>query len=353
MAIIDVLKFDGPPKTLVWKWRPKNSTNRGEELRLGSQLVVNHSQTAIFIKGGKILDEFSPGTYTLSTQNLPLISDLIGLVFGGQSPFKAELFFLNAAVSLDIKFGLIPFNVIEQTFKVPIPVTSRGSFGVRVVNGHKFLNQLVGTTPDFDSSKISQFFRGVIGEKVKSCIIRISSEKNISPLQFESITSDVTNLVASELSGILDHYGLELIHFVIEAIPVIDEDPRVKRIVEDSHRIMSSDLEERLRFNRRSENLETFKIERTFDTTQSAAEGLGKGNGDNGVLGAMIGMNMAASIGSSMNNLYNNATKDIQSNELSKTEVISLLKELGELRKVDIITELEFQEKKTELLKKL
>ena len=74
MAIIDVLKYDGPNNALVWKWRPKVDSQRDEELRLGTQLVVNQSQQALFIKGGQLLDIFEAGTHTLSTQNLPILS---------------------------------------------------------------------------------------------------------------------------------------------------------------------------------------------------------------------------------------------------------------------------------------
>jgi len=70
MAIIDVLKYDGPSNVLVWKWRPKDNGKRQEELRLGTQLVVNYSQQAVFVKGGQIADIFEAGTHTLAAQNL-------------------------------------------------------------------------------------------------------------------------------------------------------------------------------------------------------------------------------------------------------------------------------------------
>jgi len=74
MAIIDVVKYDGPNNVLVWKWRSLTNSNREEELRYGTQLVVNQSQEACFIKGGKLLDVFGPGTHTLSSKNLPILS---------------------------------------------------------------------------------------------------------------------------------------------------------------------------------------------------------------------------------------------------------------------------------------
>jgi len=160
MAIIDVLKYDGPNNVLVWKWRPKGGGSREEELRLGTQLVVNHSQQAVFVKGGQIADIFDGGTHTLSTQNLPILSRIIGLAFGGQSPFKAEVFYFNKSVAMDNKFGLLPFNMIEPNFRVPIPITSRGSFAVKISDANVFLSRIIGTVRDLEAATLTQYFRG-------------------------------------------------------------------------------------------------------------------------------------------------------------------------------------------------
>jgi membrane protease subunit (stomatin/prohibitin family) len=359
MAIIDVLKYDGPNNALVWKWRPKGGGKRDEELRLGTQLVVNQSQQALFIKGGQLLDIFEAGTHTLSTQNLPILSNLIGLAFGGQSPFKAEVYFINKAVAMDTKFGLIPFNMMEPNFRVPIPITSRGSFAVKVADAKTFLNQIIGTVPDFEADKLTQFFRGIITENVKTAITRISKEQNLNPLELEAIVSEVSGAVKGIILEALAKYGLHLEFFNIEAIPVVDEDPRVKKIVDDFHRLMSQDMEERMRLKRRAENLEVYKVERTFDTTEKAAENIGGGiGGEGGILGTVVGLGMAMPIANTMGNLMNNATQNIQQNQnnntgVNKDEVLKLLKELGELKTAGILTEEEFTEKKKELLSKL
>ena len=359
MAIIDVLKYDGPNNVLVWKWRPKGEGKREEELRLGTQLVVNQSQQAIFIKGGQLLDVFESGTHTLSTINLPVLSSLIGLAFGGQSPFKAEVYFVNKAVAMDTKFGLMPFNMLEPNFRVPIPITSRGSFAVKVSDAKLFLNRIIGTVPDFEAARLTQFFRGIITENVKSAITKISKEQSINPLELEAIVSEVSGAVKGIISVSLADYGLHLEFFNIEAIPVVDEDPRVKKIVEDFHRLMSMDMEERMRLKRRAENLEVYKIERTYDTTEKAAENIGGGiGGEGGILGTVVGLGMAMPIANTMGNIMSKTTQNIQQNQdntaiINKDEILKLLKDLGELKIAGILTEEEFTEKKKELLSKL
>ena len=355
MAILDVLKYEGPNDVLVWKWRSDSNSSRENQLRMGSQLIVNESQEACFYKGGKLLDVFNPGTHTLSSKNLPLLSSLVGLVYGGGSPFSAEVYFVNKAVSMDAKFGLVPFNMLEPTFKVPIPVSCRGSFAIVVQDSKRFLTKMVGTLKDFDTESLSNFFQGVIVENVKSTITKISIEQKLSPLELESIVLEVGSAVKSLINNHLNEYGIELKLFNIESIPVIDDDNRVKDVVEQFQKIMSEDLDERMRLKRRAENLEVYKVERRFDTTEKAAENIGGGDGDaGGILGTMVGLGMVNPIAEQMGNMMSkNTSKEYNKPNDSNEETIKLLKQLGSLREEGIISEEEFELKKKELLEKL
>jgi len=356
MAIVDVLKYDGPNNVLVWKWRPNDNGKRQEELRLGTQLVVNQSQQAVFVRDGQVADVFNAGTHTLSTQNLPVLTSLVGLAFGGQSPFKAEVYFINKAVAMDTKFGLLPFNMIEPNFRVPIPITSRGSFAVKVADSRFFLNKLIGTVPNFDADQLKRFFRSLITENVKSAITRISKEQNLSPLELEAIVLDVSEAVKGIIGETFTQYGLSLELLNIEGIPIVDEDERIKKIVEDYHRLMSQDMEERMRLKRRAENLDVYKAERSYDTTEKVAENMGGGDigGSNGILGTMVGIGVAQPIASTMATMMSSATQNTQQPvSVSKDDVFKLLQSLGELKTAGILTEEEFTEKKKELLSKI
>jgi membrane protease subunit (stomatin/prohibitin family) len=356
MAIIDVLKYDGPNDVLIWKWRSESNSSREQELRMGSQLIVNQSQEACFYKGGELLDVFGPGTHTLSTKNLPILSSLVGLVFGGDSPFLAEIYFINKSVSMDAKFGLVPFNMIEPTFKVPIPVSCRGSFALVVENSKLFLIKMVGTVKDFDTNTLSELFRGVISENVKNTITKISREQNLSPLELESIVHEVGGAVKAVINSHLQEFGLALKLFNIESIPVIDEDQRVKDVVAQFQKMMAEDIYERMRLKRHADNLETYKVERSFDTTEKAAENIGggEGGGAGGILGTMIGLGMVNPIAQQMGDMMaKNTTDATNTSGSSSGNTIELLKQLGELKDSGILTEEEFTQKKKELLDKL
>jgi membrane protease subunit (stomatin/prohibitin family) len=355
MAIINVLKYDGPNNVLVWKWRPTNNSKREEELRFGTQLVVNQSQEACFIKSGQLLDILGPGTHTLSSKNLPILSSIIGLAFGGDSPFKAEVYFINKSVSMDIKFGLIPFNMIEPNFKVPIPVTSRGSFALNISDSKLFLNKLVGTVADFESATLSQYFRGVIVENVKSAITKIGREQKLSPLELESIVQEVGGAVRGLMANTINEYGINLKLFNIEAIPVIDDDQRVKDLVAQYQKLMTEDAAERMRLKRRAENLDVYRIERSFDTSEKVAENMGGGLGGDGgnIIGTMVSLGMVNSLSNQMGNIMNSNTTNIQNSKNDNSQIFEDLKKLGDLKINNVITEDEFNEKKKELLNKI
>jgi membrane protease subunit (stomatin/prohibitin family) len=357
MAIIDVLKYDGPNNVLVWKWRSISNSRREEELRYGTQLVVNQSQEACFVKGGQLLDVFGPGTHTLSSKNLPILSSIIGLAFGGDSPFKAEVYFINKSVSMDAKFGLIPFNMIEPNFKVPIPVTSRGSFALNVSDSKTFLNKIVGTVPDFETRTLSQYFRGVIVENVKNAITKIAKEQKLSPLELESIVYEVGNAVRVLMGNIISDYGLELKLFNIEAIPIVDDNQHVKDVVAQFQKLMSEDAAERMRLKRRAENLEVYRIERSFDTAETAAENMGGGLGGDGgnLIGTMVSMGMVNPIANQMGNIMQNTLPNSQNSSIGNNndKIFEDLKKLAELKANGILTEEEFNEKKKELLTKI
>ena len=84
MAIVEVVKYNGKPDVLAWKYP-------NEELGTWTQLIVNESQEAVLVKGGKVFDGFDSGRHTLETANIPILNKIINLPFGGRSPFTAEM----------------------------------------------------------------------------------------------------------------------------------------------------------------------------------------------------------------------------------------------------------------------
>jgi membrane protease subunit (stomatin/prohibitin family) len=312
MAIIDVLKYEGPNDELVWKWSPKNGNQKREnQLRIGTQLVVNESQDAFMFKGGKLLDVFGAGTHTLTSYNIPFLADVIGLAFGGDTPFTAEVFYVNKALSQDAKWGLLPFNIVEPNFKVPIPITCRGSYSVKIIDSRKFLTEIVGVSSLYNQLELQKLFRGIITESTKNAIWKLSKDLGLGPLELEYMVKELSNSIQPAVKFAMSKYGLEISFFSVEGISVVDEDERVKKIVEDYHRIMSEDMEEKLRLKRRAEQLNVYKVERTFDTTEAAATNIGgseggDGSGASGILGTVVGLGMAMPLANQVGGMVQN-----------------------------------------------
>lgn len=309
MAIIDVIFHEGDE--LVYKWSPNNNS-KNSQVKLGSQLVVKESQEAVFFKEGKLLDIFGPGTHTLETNNIPLLSKIINLPFGSQSPFFAEVYFVNKSVVFNSKFGIFPFNLLDPEFKIPVSVTARGSFALKVIDTRKLILSLTGTSLKTDKEILREYFRGLLSQAVKNSITDLSRKNNISPFGLEIICDEVSKSVRPQVNDVFNEYGLELALFNIEGIPVDDSDPKVQTLLNEYQRIMSEDVQERLRLKRRAENIEVFKIERSYDTSEKLAENLGNTESGSGIIGAMIGMGVAGPIASGLsNNISQNLSNNI------------------------------------------
>ena len=258
MAIANLIRCTSQEPVLIWKWHDESYSKREDEIRFGSQLLVAENQEAIFVKGGKICDIFTTGQYTLTTLNLPLISQLLGNVFDGNSPFVCSIFFVNKVVLMNTKFGLAPFNLIEPDFKVPIPVTARGSYAIKINDSKSLLIQLAGNLTEITQNTIKTYFKSLVCTIVKNGIINIS-KSGISPIQLETKIEEVTKNVSQNVSMTFAEYGLVIKHFVIEAIPIIDDDEKVKEVISKLHKIWADDIEEKMKFKRHSENFNIYK----------------------------------------------------------------------------------------------
>ena len=198
MAIIDVVKWEDNQKEFCHKFP-------SEDLRVGSQLVVNTAQTAIFVKGGQILDEFTAGTYTLKTENLPLLNKLISLPFGGNSPFQSEVWFINQITRLDMKWGTQqPIQIEDPKYNIIIPVRAFGQYGIKVINPRKFLETLIGNMSIFTSESIDSYFKGKLITKLSSIIAKKIIKDKISVLDINLHLLEMSEFCNKEINKIFE-----------------------------------------------------------------------------------------------------------------------------------------------------
>lgn len=283
MAIIDLVKWDAPDSLYAWKFP-------SQELATWTQLIVSESQEAVLLSGGQMDGPYGAGRHTLSTENIPVISGLFGLPFGGKSPFTAEVWFVNKAMPLDVRWGTTdPIQLQDPKYHIMLPVRAFGQFGVQVVNTKKFLIKLVGTMPTFDRERLVSYFRGLILTRTKDLIAKALIENQISILEVSAHLNRLSELAETQLSVELEEFGLKLVNFFINSINTPEDDPAVQKLKATLAKKAEMDI---LGF--------TYQQERTFDTLETAAGNEGSAGS---VMGAGLGMGMGMGIGVPMGNL--------------------------------------------------
>ena len=279
MALIDVVKCEVNDRELVYKFP-------SEDLRIGTQLVVYSGQTAFFVKGGKVMDEFTSGTYTIKTENIPLLNKLINLPFGKESPFKAEVWFINNLAILDSKWGTpTPLQLEDPKYGIIVPVRAFGQYGLKVKESRVFLETLVGNMTSFSTEKVSNYFKGKMMSKFNTLLSTKIANDQISILQINSHLSEMSDYMQAELSGYFETYGLELESFNIMSVNVPQEDPSFKKLRE------AIDKAAQLRIVGR----DVYQMDRSFDVLDKAAA-------NEGTAGGMMNMGMGLGLGVNMGN---------------------------------------------------
>jgi len=276
---IDRIKFDGPPNVLIWKY-PKDN------IKMKAKLIVNESQEALFFKGGQALDLFQPGTHTISTKNLPLLEKLVNLPYGGETPFTAEVFFINKTSRLDYKWGTpSPIPVEDPKYKTLISVGCFGQYGIYIKDSRVFVTRISGTMPVWDSNAVLDYFRGVILTRVKDTVAKFLVKKDISISSITAYLEEISQVAEDRLRSEFDKYGLELLKFFISSITIPDEE--LKKIQKGAF--------DRLEMEQIGDH--NYQLKRSFDVMEAAANNPGAaGTLMAGGMGLGMGAQMASTV---------------------------------------------------------
>jgi len=157
--IFDVIEyFDATGREMVHRIPEQGSG----DFRIGSQVIVRESQQAVFFRDGKALDVFGPGRHTISTANIPLLVDLIGKVFSGETPFKAEVYFVNLREFVDQKWGTPEAIALRDTDLGMVRLRAFGTYSMQVKDSQLFVNKIVGTQGLYYTNDIENFLRSMI-----------------------------------------------------------------------------------------------------------------------------------------------------------------------------------------------
>lgn len=290
MAVIDIVKCEMINGEFCYKFPSDN-------LRIGSQLVVYPTQTAFFVKGGSICDVFTSGTYTISSENIPVLGSLINLPFGGESPFKAEVWFVNQISKLDLPWGTPqPIQIEDPKYNIIVPVRAHGQYGLKVTEPRLFLETLIGNMGSFTTEQINQYFKGKIISSLNNIIAQQIIEKKVSVLDINTHLIDISESSEVLLNKVLSKYGISIVEFAIMSINIPDDDPSVIKLKEAKALLARLNVAGR----------DVYQMERSFDVMEKAASNEGQGGQFASMgLGIGVGMGVGNAVGNNVGQYLN------------------------------------------------
>ncbi|MCC8187184.1 MAG: SPFH domain-containing protein [Bacteroides sp.] len=229
---IDIIEFlDNTQNTIVYRFERYNN-----EIKNNAKLVVREGQIAVFLNEGQIADTFTPGTYTLNTQNLPILSTLQGWKYGFNSPFKAEVYFVSTKNFIDQKWGTKNAITLSDDRFGMVEVRAFGMYSFKVTDAPRFIREIVGTNQSFTTTHISEQLKSIIVTRFSDA----TGEINLPIEKYAANLNELSDAIFTYIHDDFSAYGMEVTKFLIENISMPEE---VKKEIFELSRLDKIDLD--------------------------------------------------------------------------------------------------------------
>ncbi len=213
--LIDIVEWlDDSGNTLVYRF-----VRHDNEIKNGAQLIVRPGQTAVFVDQGRVADVFTPGRYELKTENLPLLSTLRGWKYGFNSPFKAEVYFVNTKQFTDQKWGTKNPVMLRDPEFGPIRLRAFGTFAFKVGEPARLIAEIVATDGHFTVEEINDQLRNLIVTR----FVDVLGEGKTAALDLAANYDEIGDQVKAKIAPEFAAYGLELPLLLVENISLPEE----------------------------------------------------------------------------------------------------------------------------------
>lgn len=168
------------------------------DFRLGSQVIVRENQVAVFFRDGKALDTFGPGRHTITTANIPLLINILGMAFGGRSPFTAEVYFVNMRDFIDMKWGTPePISLRDPDLGL-VRLRANGRYSMAVGDAQMFVAKIVGTQGLYTTNQIEDYLRGIIISRLTDMLGELKTGLFDLPALFNELSAAIRVKVAED-----------------------------------------------------------------------------------------------------------------------------------------------------------
>lgn len=359
-GLMNVIRCD-EQEYMVWKWRPEgqdaNSTSRENAIRYGSSLRVKNGEVAVFVyksQNGQMQD-FIEGPFddTIKTANFPVLASIVGMAFGGESPFQAEVYFINLQGNNQLRFSVPYFDVFDPRLPdhgVPMAVRGIITFNITDYRGFIKLNRLV----NFDHDQFMTQIRSALQKYIKGVVMNVPQEMGIPVVQMERQLLEINDRISNYLKPRMEgDFGVNMKALDIGAMEIDKESPYYEELrqltagntartmnaqtdvniqnMEDTQRINAENMAETMRIQReeaqRAQRQQTetnfmgaFGVEQQTEVLKAGAQSLGQmGSMDTGghgggmnPAGMMTGMMMGGAMGQQMAGMMQNMGQQMQ-----------------------------------------
>lgn len=270
--LIDIIEWlDKTNDTLVYRFERHNN-----EIKNGAKLIVRESQAAVFVNEGQIADIFKlAGTFELRTQNLPVLSTLMGWKYGFESPFKAEVYFVSLRQFTDNKWGTMNPIMLRDPEFGPVRLRAFGTYAFRIADPAAFVKNIVGTNARFTADGITEQLRNFIVSQFADVL----GESKIPALDLAANYNELGKFIKDRITPSVTEYGLEITAFNVENISL---PPEVEKVLDQRTGMgIVGDMNKYMQFN--------------------AAQSMGNpASGAGGAMGQTMGMGAGFAMGQQM-----------------------------------------------------
>lgn len=353
-GFMDEIRCD-EPSYLIWKWHPNESqlgnNNRENAIRWGSSLRVKDGEVAVFVykqKDGTMQDYIvGPFDEIIKTDNFPVLASIVGLAYDGGTPFQAEVYFINLAKIIQVKFGVPFFDVYDPRFDdFGVPVAVRGTISFHIKDYREFIK--LHRLNSFNLEDFQKQIRDVVIRYVKDIVANAPLTNNIPVVQLETKTSQINDAVEYDIIlRMKEDFGVEVTGIDIGNIEIDKASEGYRQLMSVTKDVMktriqaeTTDYVERLRIQReegqysmhkqaQSVNMGAFTVEKQAEVGIAGAEALGHmgatGAGSVNLGGDSAGLNPVAmmagmtlggavgqNIAGSMNNMMAGMNQPVQ-----------------------------------------
>ncbi len=329
MTILDVVEFFDDSGEIIVTKIPQEGSG---EFRLGSQLVVQESQSAVFYRDGRALDMFLPGRYTLETQNLPLLTSLIAIPFGGRSPFRCYVYFIATKTFVNLGWGTATPVMFRDSELRMVSLRAHGMYSIRITKPRTFLQTLVGTRGMETTYAVEDFFRTAIVSRLNETMAATLKSILDLPTHYRNIALGVKQAVAADF----EQYGVQLVDLLVEAITVPQE---VQKMLNRATGVAAQDAEK-------------YRAVAAADAMRDAAKNPGTaGEGIGAGVGMGMGFGLAREFAGGMRGGPSpQSASETGTASLSSSQVREKLMDLKEMKDDGLISDADFEEQKRKLL---